>query len=763
MKSRRRNTITRANAYTVAAIAVAAGVLAAFAGCHPTGEALPDILVTAAFAGFVTWAGASSPWWALLVGSSLAALVTIGNPFLAVTALIGFSASIWLGVQRRGFAPMRALIAAAVVQALLRSHSNPWFLASAFTAAAVALLLILTGLARRPGYVRVRVLWGALVLASVGFLAAIGMAAGGLSARSHAIDGYRDLVRGLNAIKSGDPTAAAKALRSASTELNKASDSLGAPWTQPARLFPVLAQHRSAGDVMGKAADAAAAAAKTLDVVDLSQLTVQNGVIDVEALSLLATPLDELRSTVDGLATALGDAASPWLFTEFQSRLDKATVLAHEIAHQAETSSVAAQRGPALLGIDGLRRYFVAFTSSAEARGQTGLMGNWAEITIDHGRMKVAANGRTAELINGLSKLPKVTLQASDEFFARFGQFGAGTQGGSVTPKYWSNITMPPDTPTVGTSMAQLYEQATGRPIDGVFIIDTAGIAALLELTGPVTVPDVGLSLSASTVEQFLLLDQYSRPENERRDVLEAVTQATIDQVLGSLLPSPQVLAADLGPAATQGHISGWAKRPEEQHLFDLAGIDARLPTTNGHDGLAVVSDNASGSKIDSFLQREVRYDAEFDQRTGKTIAVASISLTNTAPATGYPDYVIGNIIGLPVGTNRTLLSLYSPLTLEGVSIDGKQIGNFSGTELGWNVYSTLITLAPGEKLTVRFTLAGNLSASPYELVYRPQPLRIPERLFAKVIDGDGHTVAGYAGTLKRRSVLSLSGLVAWR
>ncbi len=763
MKSRRRNTITRANAYAVGAIAVAAGVLAAFAGCHPTGEAVPDAFVTAAFALFVTWVGASAPWWALLVGSSIGALLAMGSPVFAIAALVGFGASVWLGLQQRGYAPVRALIAATVVQALLRSHVNPWFSASVVTAAAVALFLILTGLARRPGYVRVRVYWGACILLALGVLATIGLAAGGLSARSHATGGYRDLVHGLNAIKSGDPTAAAKALRSAATELNDASDSLGAPWTQPARLVPVLAQHRAAGDIMGKAAAAATAAAKTLDVVDLNQLTVQNGVIDVQALSLLSKPLGELQATVDGLATALDDAASPWLLTQFQGRLDKATVLAHEIARQAETSAQAAQRGPALLGIDGLRRYFVAFTSSAEARGQTGLMGNWAEITIDHGRMKMAANGRTAELINALSKLPKVTLQASDEYFARFGQFGAGTQGGSVTPKFWSNITMPPDMPAVGTSMAQLYEQATGRPVDGVFIIDTAGIAALLKLTGPVTLPEVGLSLSASTVEQFLLLDQYSRPEGERRDVLEAVTQATVDQVLGSHLPSPQVLAADLGPAATQGHISGWAKRPDEQHLFDLAGIDASLPSTGGHDGLAVVSDNASGSKIDSFLQREVRYDAKFDQHTGHTTSVASITLTNTAPSTGYPDYVIGNIIGLPAGTNRTLLSVYSPLSLQGVSIDGKQIGTFSGTELGWNVYSTLITLAPGQKLTVRFTLEGNLSASPYELVYRPQPLRIPERLFAKAIDGDGRTVAGYAGTLKRRSVLSLSGLVAWR
>ena len=659
MKAKRRNTLTTLDSRVVIGVAMASGVLAAFAGCRPTGEAAPDALLTAGFAIFVTWAAASAPWWALVVASTSAALLVADRPLLMAAALTAFGASTWIGLQRTGVAPARAAIGAVVMQAILRSDSNPWFLASGLAAALVAGLLLLTGVLRRTAYVRRRVLFGGIGIASFALLAGAGLVAGGLSAKSHASAGYQDLLSGLNSLKGGEPADAAKSLRSAARELNSASDTLSDPWTHPARLVPVLAQHRAAADIMGKAAAAATAAADTLDLVDLDQLTVQSGVIDVEALALLAKPLGDLQSTVDGLAAALDDSSSPWLLGQFQARLAKATTLAREISRQAETSATAAQQGPALLGIDGPRRYFMAFTSSAEARGQTGLMGNWAEITIDNGRIKLTDSGRTAELIAGLAKQPKATLDASAEYFARYGQFGAGNEGGSVTPKFWSNITMSPDMPIVGSTMAQLYEQATGRAVDGVFIIDPAGIAALLDLTGPVAVPEINLTLSGGTAEKFLLLDQYAIPESERRDTLEAVTRATIDQVLGARLPSPQVLAADLGPAATQGHISAWAKRPEEQQLFELAGIDAALPALNGRDGLAVVNDNASGSKIDSFLKRDVKYEATFDDTTGYADAVATVTLTNTAPSTGYPDYVIGNIIGLPTGTNRTILSLY--------------------------------------------------------------------------------------------------------
>ena len=61
----RRNRITERDSIAVAVIAVAAAVGGAVAGAHPTAWRPADVVLTACFAGFVAWAGASSPWWAL--------------------------------------------------------------------------------------------------------------------------------------------------------------------------------------------------------------------------------------------------------------------------------------------------------------------------------------------------------------------------------------------------------------------------------------------------------------------------------------------------------------------------------------------------------------------------------------------------------------------------------------------------------------------------------------------------------------------------
>src|SRR5215211_4336620 len=95
----RRNRITERDAAVVAAIAGLAAVVAAFAGAHPTAWRPADVALTASLAGFVAWAGASSPWWALAVAAGVAT-ITASSSWWSLAAAAGFVVAAVIGARR---------------------------------------------------------------------------------------------------------------------------------------------------------------------------------------------------------------------------------------------------------------------------------------------------------------------------------------------------------------------------------------------------------------------------------------------------------------------------------------------------------------------------------------------------------------------------------------------------------------------------------------------------------------------------------------
>jgi hypothetical protein len=103
-----------------------------------------------------------------------------------------------------------------------------------------------------------------------------------------------------------------------------------------------------------------------------------------------------------------------------------------------------------------------------------------------------------------------------------------------------------------------------------------------------------------------------------------------------------------------------------------------------------------------------------------------TLTLTNSAPASGLPDYVIGSPLNLPKGTNRMFLSLYTALPMVSATIDGAVTTLETDHALGWNVASQLVDIAPGTSRVLVLDLAGSLDATPYSFITRAQPLDHP-------------------------------------
>ncbi|MGE0304533.1 MAG: DUF4012 domain-containing protein [Acidimicrobiia bacterium] len=724
----------------VLAVAVAAGVGVAAAGCSPTGQRGLDELLVFLAGGAVVWAAASAPWWAGVLVTAIGASLAAGwwTLALGVAAAVGGLA---IGIMRRALPWSRALVAAAALQVLARLGSVGFFGFTSLIAIACTVAVAVLGIVRRPRAER-RVMW--IVVTGVGgfvLLASAGFGFGALHARSDLESGNRSAKEGLDLIGEGRFAEAQVSLDRARFYFERADSALGRPWTQLGRVVPVVAQHRAAaGDLVDEASRLTDVAARALSQIDVDSLRLSAGRIDLGAVGRLEAPLEELNSAVRALSQAIADNQSPWLVQPLRDRLSE---LQDDIDRQQERGDdalAAVRRAPAMLGADGARVYFIAFTTPAEARGLGGFMGNWAEVTVDQGAISLTGFGRTTDLNRG-GNVGNKTLSGPDDLLANYGEFLLDdSETRIVGPEAWSNITASPDFPAVAQVIAELYPQSGGQQLDGVFAMDIETISRLIEITGPVNVPEIGRQLDAQSVIPYLMREQYLLPIDEARvDALETVARETVTRLLTTTLPAPPDLADLLSPMARQGRLVGWAARPEEEDVLQRINMSGALPELES-DGLAITFNNANGSKIDDLLDARADYSVQPDETTGEATATLTLTLTNNAPASGLPDVIIGNLVDLPKGTNSTYLSVYTPLDFTNATVDGESYPFSVNEDNGYLVLSAFVDIPPKSTMVVELSLVGGLDLSDgYSLVLRTPPTARP---FRTTVTVDGTRLA---------------------
>src|SRR5262249_8850811 len=132
-------------------------------------------------------------------------------------------------------------------------------------------------------------------------------------------------------------------------------------------------------------------------------------------------------------------------------------------------------------------------------------------------------------------------------------------------------------------------------------------------------------------------------------------------------------------------------------------------------DAIALTTSNAAGNKIDSYLHRSVEYRVSLDPDVHGDAAHASAQLSatleNAAPSSGLPEAVIGPFdFRFHAGENRAYESVYTPLTFEKATVNGKEVAVSSARERGRNVYSRFADLASKAKETTDVTLGGTVA-----------------------------------------------------
>ncbi len=729
--------MVRAGIVAVAALAAVGG---AAAGVHPTGLAVADALYGALVAALAAGMASRCRRWAWLITAAVA--VCFAGGWLQVVALIALLAAFAGGFLDRRDRLLGAAVGAVSAQVLLRLPAEgplPMLRFSGATAlvAVVGLApIVVSGYRHAPAATRRWLRAGALVAGLAVVTIGIIFAGAGLAAKTRVEQGISDSQRALQAARRGDLAESQRLLDSAATDLDAANGLVGSWWAAPARVVPVLGiQADALTTVTSQGASLAEEARATVRTGDYHDLRYRSGSFNLDLVRQVQQPLRRSTAALRSTTRTLDAIDSPWLVGPVRDRLDRYRAELVDARDEAELAREGSLVVPGLLGGAGERHYLVLFTTPSEQRGLGGFIGDYAELTAVDGRIRMTRSGPIQDLLDAVPRGIR-QLHGPADYLRRYGRYDLAD--------YLQDLTLSPDFPSVATVAADLYQQSGGSHVDGVIAVDPYGLQALLTFTGPIRVDGLDEPLTRANAARVLLKDQYLQfgRQGEREDFLRQATRTTFEKLTTGSLPAPESISRVMSPEVRGGHFSMWSPRPAEETFFEHLHADGAFPRPDGGDLFAVRAQNSAHNKIDLFLDRRVDYRARADTRTGEVRATATITFTNRAPASGLPNYVIGNTVNLPLGTNRMNLAFYSPLQVRSVTVSGLALPFAPDTELGWGVTTTALAVPPGETRTVVVTLSGRIAPGPYHLTLAPQPAVNPSvESTTVVVDGTRRTL----------------------
>ena len=722
---RRASSATSAHLAGVAAVAViGAASAAAFMDASPTSWTVADAAERGLLVALCALAGSRTRRWTLLWAGAVA-LACGGVAGRALGLFVVVGTALLFRFHRRDRV-LRAILGASVGLAVLDLQFPTVTGATALLAAAAVTPVLLSGFRHSRRRARRWVLVGG---AAVALLVALGVASAALFGvrQRTSVAGAVSLSRqALDSVGSEDPTRVQDRFDRAGTAFEDLSVAADAWWLVPARVVPILGPNV---EVVRQAADSGArlsgVAGEVSTSVDQDKLRRPSGGIDLATLASLDTPVNHALDGIRSAEQHLEDADSPWLVPPVQDRLQEFhTELARSRA-SAEVARLAVERAPALLGADGPRRYLMLLGNPAESRDIGGHLGNWAEIVADQGALHLVEVGMPYDLFSpATAPPPTMTPGAYPQSLVEMRP--------QYFPQNWGGT---PDMGTIARLAAELYPQARpGAPLDGVLYADPAAFAALLEFTGPVPVPGYPVTLTSANAAEFLTKGQFAvLPEGS--DALDQVIRSALDAFTSVRLPTPRRLVDVFGPVVRQGRLQFTSLHADDGGLLRRTGLSGEVAPRGEDDVLSVINRNANPNKIDAYLQRDITDDVRWNPVTGQTRSRVTIRLTNALPpGETLPEVVVQTPEGVPVGTNRTQLSVLSPLSAVSAQIDGAPTGIGTQQEYtGVLRHTVLVDVPPGATRVVTLDLDGSVGTGAYTLRWIGQPLVDPGRVHVSV------------------------------
>ena len=271
---------------------------------------------------------------------------------------------------------------------------------------------------------------------------------------------------------------------------------------------------------------------------------------------------NELNAMPPGLVSQLADARSQVL-TELQ-----------RVQPELDGYLRVQDQLPDMLGMNGPRRYLVLAEDPAELRPSGGFIGTYGIVTFDQGRITERKFQNTL-LLDFTPGPPYVEPPSGLKNHLLGTKFSW-----QLADAGWS-----PDFPTSAQEALQLYTLESGdSQVDGVIALDTYCIDIVLGVTGPIEVPEYGVTVKAgeTTLTALANTRQSTDPGVDRKAFLDVFGGRLLDAMMATPNAKWPALLDALGSAAGQRHLMAWAKDGSAESLFGWAGWDGAVRADQG-------------------------------------------------------------------------------------------------------------------------------------------------------------------------------------
>jgi hypothetical protein len=499
--------------------------------------------------------------------------------------------------------------------------------------------------------------------------------------------------------------------------------------------IPVLGRNlRAARDVSSVVANLTSAS-KPLESVlprlDPSQSVADHGRVDTAALSQIANTLPAVSAAVSSGAVTVGELDPKQLRPDVASGVTTLNQALETARGPLADAVPVMQTVPAMLGAGSKQSWLVLLQQDAEARGTGGLVGAYAVITTDHGRITL----QTAQSRNALDRGPSIP---DSELPANL----RSLYGRDLTE--WAGFNASPNFPYTGQLVAAGWQKRPGaQPLNYVAAVDQDVVAAMLAATGPVKVR--GVSVDTSNAVSFLSRDVYERWKNPH-DV-DAVTTELVQAVFAKFTVgdfSLPTLIRSMAEPVHQRRLLLWAADQDQENQLQQFNVAGAIPSSDGPFAMAVVN-NGGGNKMDAYLKVHTDYQPGICTNNTR-VGQIGVTLTNTAPkdGDGLPSYVNVRSDLLQQGytgrathdgSNRILLDIYGPVGSSAAltTLDGSPLAPVVGTDSNHPVWRVTVPIKAGQRRTVNVVMStaavdGDVGSSPVVLT---QPMVKPATVSA--------------------------------